>query len=218
MTFFCISLVPSWILVTRAPRRWVSAHLVMRPLAPIRGSVSSGASPTMPNEHYDGTVPGRWLVYGLFGALLAGAAYKDAASSATQFHAAAVGLLAVGIALFAVGTAGESDRRGWVRSTLLLGVLILLMGVVVGQRFENLPWTVASTSRGSGTAVAGWSWGSPRRSGELRSSWRASRRASCPSRPPFGSSCGGERSSPSNGRRRHSAAGSWRRARSSSRT
>lgn len=84
--------------------------------------------------------PRRWLVAGLFVALLAGAAYKDAASSATRLHAAALSVLAIGVALFAAGTADERGRRGRVQPTLLLLAAILLLGVVVGQRLEALPW------------------------------------------------------------------------------
>lgn len=80
----------------------------------------------------------RWLVHGLFVALLAGATYKDAARSATRFHAAAVCLLALGVALFAVGA--RDRRRVRLRSNLLLLVLILLMGTVLGQYLERLPW------------------------------------------------------------------------------
>lgn len=82
----------------------------------------------------------RWLVTGLFVALLAGAAYKDAAGSATQLPAAALSVLAIGVALFAAGTAHEQGWRGWVQPSLLLLILILLLGVVIGQRLEALPW------------------------------------------------------------------------------
>lgn len=82
----------------------------------------------------------RWLVTGLFVALLAGAAYKDAASSATQLPASALSVLAIGVALFAVGMADEQGRRGWVQPTVLLLILILLLGAIIGQYLEALPW------------------------------------------------------------------------------